>query len=100
MPVPFIIYASFEAIMKKVQGCRLNNSKSYTEAYQNCEDCGYGYKVICCYKDKCSKPIQRYRGKNAVYNFMERMLEEIEYCKGVVKKRFNKPLVMTNYVLN
>ena len=26
---------------------------------------------------------------------MERMLEEVEYCKGVVKKRFNKPLKMT-----
>ena len=26
---------------------------------------------------------------------MEKMLEEVEYCKAVVKKRFNKPLVMT-----
>ena len=26
---------------------------------------------------------------------MEKMLEEVEYCKGVVKKRFNKPLIMT-----
>ena len=25
----------------------------------------------------------------------KRMLEEVEYCKGVVKKRFNKPLKMT-----
>ena len=26
---------------------------------------------------------------------MEKMLEDFEYCKAVVKKRFNKPLVMT-----
>ena len=26
---------------------------------------------------------------------MEKMLEEVEYCKAVVKKHFNKPLVMT-----
>ena len=26
---------------------------------------------------------------------MEKMFEEVEYCKAVVKKRFNKPLVMT-----
>ena len=26
---------------------------------------------------------------------MEKMLEEVEYCKAVIKKRFNKPLVMT-----
>ena len=27
--------------------------------------------------------------------FMEKMLEEVEYCKAVIKKHFNKPLVMT-----
>ena len=95
LPVPFVIYADFEAITKKVQGCRPNSNKSYTEAYQTHEDCGYGYKVVCCYKDKYNKPIQKYRGENAVYKFMEKMLEEVEYCKAVVKKRFNKPLVMT-----
>ena len=26
---------------------------------------------------------------------MERVLEEVKYCKGIVKKRFNKPLVMS-----
>ena len=26
---------------------------------------------------------------------MEKMLEEVEYCKTVIKKHFNKPLVMT-----
>ena len=26
---------------------------------------------------------------------MEKMLEEVEYCKAVIKKQFNKPLVMT-----
>ena len=26
---------------------------------------------------------------------MEKMLEEVEYCKAVIKKCFNKPLVMT-----
>ena len=95
LPVPFIIYANFEAIMKKVQGCRPNDNKSYTEAYQTHEDCGYGYKVVCCYKDKYSKPIQTYWSENAIYKFMERMLEEVEYCKDVVKKRFSKPLVMS-----
>ena len=95
LPVPFVICADFEAITKKVQRCRPNDVKSYTEAYQNHEDCGYGYKVVCCYKNKYSKPIQTYRGENAVYKFMEKMLEEVEYCKGVVKKRFNKLLVMT-----
>ena len=71
------------------------DKRSYTKAYQTHEDCGYGYKVVCSYDDKYSKPIQTYRGENAVYKFMEKMFEEVEYCKAVVKKRFNKPLVMT-----
>ena len=62
---------------------------------QTHEDCGYGYKVVCCYDDKYSKYTRIYRGENAVYKFMEKMLEEVEYCKAVIKKHFNKPLVMT-----
>ena len=102
LPVPFVIYADFEAITKKVQGCGLSeemenekNKRSYTEAYQTHEDCGCAYKVVCCYDDKYSKDICIYRGENAVYRFMEQMLEEVKYCKTVIKKHFNKPLVMT-----
>ena len=67
LPVPFIIYADFESIMKKIQGCKQSEEmkkdkdrRSYTKAYQTHEDCGYGYKVVCCYKKKYSKPIQKY----------------------------------------
>ena len=102
LPVPFVIYADFEAITKKVQGCEQSEEmkkdkdrRSYTEAYQTHEDCGYGYKVVCCYDDKYSKYTHTYRGENAVYKFMEKMLEEVEHCKAVIKKHFNKPLVMT-----
>ena len=94
-PVPFVIYADFEAITEKVQGCQPDSNKSYTEAYQRHTDCGYGYKVVCCYDDKHTKPIQLYRGEKAVYKFMENMLEEVKYCKKVMKKHFDKPLRMT-----
>ena len=75
LPVPFMIYADFEAITEKIEGCQQDVGKSYTEAYQKHVDCGYGYKVVCCYDDKYSKPIQIYRGEKAVYKFMEKMLE-------------------------
>ena len=94
--VAFVIYADFEAITKKVQGCRPNDNKSYTEAYQTHEDCGYGYKVVCCYDDRYSKPVKVYRGKNAAYKFLEEMLKEVEHCKKVIKTKFNKPLIMTD----
>ena len=91
--VPFVIYADFEASTEKVQDCKPNDDKSYTEAYQTHEDCGYGYKVVCCYDDKYSKPVKVYRGKNAAYRFLEEMLKEVEHCKKVVKTKFNKPLM-------
>ena len=94
-PVPFVIYADFEAITEKIHGCQQDGNKSYTEAYQRHTDCGYGYKVVCCYDDKYTKPIQIYRGEKAVYKFMENILEEVKYCKKVMKKHFNKPLRMT-----
>ena len=56
--VRFVIYADFEVITKKGQGFKPNDDKSYTEAYQTHEDYDYGYKVVCCYKNKYSKPIQ------------------------------------------
>ena len=71
------------------------NKRSYTEAYQTHESFDSTYKVICCYDDKYSLPIQTYQGENAIYKFMEKMLEEVEHCKAVIKKQFNKPLVMT-----
>ena len=95
LPVPFVIYADFEALTEKIQGCQPNNEKSYTEAYQKHADCGYGYKVVCCYDDKYSKPVQIHRGENAVHKFIENMLEEVNWCKSKMKKHFNKPLKMT-----
>ena len=56
-PVPFVIYADFEAITEKIHGCQQDGNKSYTEAYQKHTDCGYGYKVVCCYNDKYTRPI-------------------------------------------
>ena len=95
LPVPFVIYADFEAITEKIDSCQPNDNKSYTEAYQNHRDCGYGYKVVCCYDDKFTKEAVIYRGEKSVYKFLEAMLQEIKYCQEVKVKEFNKPLKMT-----
>ena len=79
--VPFVIYADFDAMAEKVQGCMPSDGKSYTETYQKHKDCSYGYKVVCCYDDKYTKRELIYRGEKAVYKFMEAMLEKVKYCK-------------------
>ena len=95
MKAPFVIYADFEAITEPVHGCNPSDDKSFTENYQKHTDCGYGYKVVCCYNDKYSKPIKYYRGEKAVYKFMEALLDEVKYCRQTIKHKSNKPLVMS-----
>ena len=58
MPPPFVIYADFEAITEKVQGCQPSGTKSYTDKYQKYTGCSYGYKVVCCYNEKYTKPVK------------------------------------------
>ena len=41
MSVPFVIYADFEAITEKIQGCQPNNTQSYIDKYQKYTGCSY-----------------------------------------------------------
>ena len=96
MPVPFVFYADFEAITEKVYGCQPDGAKSYTDKYQKHTGCSYGYKVVCCYDEKYSKPVKIYRGENFISYFMLDMLSEVEYCQKMIATDFQKPLQMTD----
>ena len=96
LPVPFVIYGDFEAITQKIDSCQPNDKKSYTEKYQKHIDCSFSFKVVCCYDDKFSKPNKLYRGENAVYKFLEAMLEEVDYCEKTKNEHFNQPMDLTN----
>ena len=47
-----------------------------------------------CIDDRFSKPIVVYRGENADYKFTKAILKEYKYCKKIMKKHFNKNLIM------
>ena len=91
MPVPFKIYADFERILKKVKSSDKNNG-SYTEKYQGHISCSFVYKVACV-DNRFSKKVVLYRGKNAVYMFIEAILEEYDYCKKTIKKHLIRILL-------
>ena len=78
LPVSFKIYADFEYILKKVKSSRENNG-SYTEKYQDHIPCSFAYKVVCV-DNKFSKNVVLYRVKNALYRFIQAILEEYDYC--------------------
>jgi len=86
-PVPFVIYADFEALPKKIPGFGVeprNNDQSYTNPYQEHKTCGYGYKVVCHGDQQYSKPVKIYRGRNVVKHFIESIYREVSDCKRVI----------------
>ena len=96
LSVPFVIYCDIEALLVKTDSIKsYDSSESFTEEYQNHVDCGYAYKVVCCYDDKYSKPVETYRGPDAVYWLIKNILEEEKYCKKIKKEHFNKDMIMT-----
>ena len=97
IPAPFKIYADFECILKETElfGCDfIDKNSSYTKKYQKDIPCGFAYKIVCV-DDRFSKDIVVYRGKDSINIFLGIILEEYEYCKNVVKKYFNKSLIMS-----
>ena len=67
---------------------------SYTEKCQVYIPCSFAYKVVCI-DGKFSKLVVLFEGKNAVNKFIKAILEEFDYCKKVIKRYFNKNLVMS-----
>ena len=94
IPVPFKIYADFACLLKSVNIGVDNECFFYTKKYKNHVPCSFAYKVVCI-DNKFSKDVVLYRGKDTVFEFIVSMFKEYDYCKGVIKKYFNKNLVMT-----
>ena len=91
IPLPFkLIYADFECNLKSAESYEI----SYSKKYQDHVPCSFAYKLVCV-DDEFTKPIVVFRGKNAAYKFIEAILKEFEYCKKVMKKHFNKNLIMS-----
>ena len=81
----FCYMCCFKALTQKIDSCQSDDNKAYTEKYQKYIDCGYAHKLVCCYDDKFSKPIQLYRGEKAVYKFLRLCYKKRNIAKS--KKR-------------
>ena len=88
--VPFNFYADFECVLDSVE----SYEGSYSQKYQDYIHCIFAYKLVSV-DDKFSKLIVVYRGKIAAYKFIQAIIRENEYCKKIMKKHFNKNLIMT-----
>ena len=81
LEVSFVIYADFEDINEKVHGCQPIMINHILNHIRSMKTVDMDKKVVCCYDDKYSEPVQIYRGENVVHKFMEEMLEDFEWCK-------------------
>ena len=92
--LPLIIYGDFESILVSENNGKQNPEDSYTNKYQEHSAFSYGYKLV--YVDnKFSKTLKTNLDEDAVYNFINNIIEESKYCSDLMKKDFKKELVMT-----
>ena len=94
MKVPYVIYADFEALVKKISLCELeggNKEKSYTMKTEYHKASGYSYTVVRSDGEVSGPKV--YRGENAVGTFLSDILqEEVKIRESLAAP---KPIVMT-----
>lgn len=93
--LPFVIYCDFGTLVRKVDTCSPSPETSSTAHEAHFDPCGYAYQVVCT-NSKYTKPSVVHRGQtgeNVVEHFLESLLREEEYIKGVLSD--NEPLLMT-----
>ena len=86
----FQIYVGFASDLESVEIYEGSCSKKY----QNHNPSSFAYIVVCI-DDRSSKAIVVFRGENTAYVFIKAILKEYEYCRKVMKKNFNKNLIMS-----
>ena len=82
LPLPYSIYADFEALTTRVEGPELDPTKGNTQRTQHHEACSYSYTIVRC--DGQTEPPVKYRGPNAAEFFLESLQEEESKIKGVL----------------
>ena len=89
-----MIYADCESILVREDNRKQNPNESYTNKYQKPVACSYGYKLVCV-DHKFSKLLNHTLVKMLfTFSLILCMIEESKYYNEVMKKHFNKKLVM------
>ena len=94
MKMPYMIYADFEALVKKIPSCERgpeSKKKSYTDKTERHEACRYSYMVVRSDGEVSGSKV--YRGENVVRTFLSDILqEEVKIRERLASP---KPIVMT-----
>ena len=95
--IPFVIYADLEALLHKLTVFQKEDTElDQTEELQKHVACSYGYKVVCCFDDRLSKPFKMYRGVDSVNKFFSDIFEEEKEILGKLEEFKNTPMNLSN----
>ncbi|CAG2250926.1 unnamed protein product [Mytilus edulis] len=92
--IPFVIYADFECLTRKVDTCHPNPNMSSTTTYQQMEPYSFGYQRVSIDK-RYDKPPVIYRGPDVVENFIRHLLEEEKEIRDILSRI--EPMIITEY---
>jgi len=91
MKAPYVVYADFECVLEKIDGCEPRPDKSFTVKTERHKPSGVSFIVVRS-DGKLTGPFN-YRGPDAVYAFLTRLQkQEEEMREDMANKR---PMVMT-----
>ena len=92
MKAPYVVYADFECIVKKIHTCEPDNKRSFTVETEKHEPCGFSYFIV--RSDGQTQGPIIYRGEDAVFVFLTYLQNhKREMHKDMANKR---SIVMTN----
>ena len=95
--IPFVIYADLESLLQKLTVTQKQEiDGEQTEKLQKHVACSYGYKVVCCYDEKLSKPFKMYRGFDSVHKFFTDIFKEEEEILEKLKEFQKTPMNLSN----
>ncbi|GFY67148.1 uncharacterized protein TNIN_416021 [Trichonephila inaurata madagascariensis] len=92
LPVPYVIYADLECIQEKISSCEQDPKISSTESIAKHVPCGFAY-VIVGPDGAMIKPPTVFRGKNAIDQFLTKLLDEEKSILDTL--RYVKPMVFS-----
>ena len=95
--IPFVIYADLESLLQKLTVTQKQEiDGEQTEKLQKHVACSYGYKVVCCYDNRLSKPYKMYRGLDSVHKFFTDIFEEEKEILEKLKVFQKTPMNLSN----
>ena len=91
MKAPYVVYADFECLVRKIHTCEPDNKESFTVKTEKHEPCRFSYMVV--RSDRRTEGPFIYRGEDAIYVFITYLLDHERKMREDMESK--RPLVMT-----